>query len=294
MHYFIISYILLLDLLSWSGENRPKLPPEWLKEENPLFQALANVGVKKLPVRVVTQGPQIPNIPGSCDMWEWLLLQNAQINFLLTAVKELGGIMVMLDGGEKIMITSMDCSPQSFVYNRNSTIILQSVHSQVSKLFTSAFNSDFSKGIPFMPTKEVITDPNHPLIDPASLAVIQTNVFKITNVEQPPPALVDSPLQPYISKVMEADDVEYVLAMAGPEEVQVTLQHAINVVTYLQVAIRSLSNSIMSQQILSTYLQATSASVILSHTLVDKQEADASDVCTTYFVITCHYVPYIG
>ena len=58
---------------------------------------------------------------------------------------------------------------------------------EVAKLFVDTFNNDFKKGIPFLPTKKVIMNTIPvPLIDPASLAIIQSFIFKITSVHQPP------------------------------------------------------------------------------------------------------------
>ena len=100
---------------------------------------------------------------------------------------------------------------------------------KVVKLFVDTFNNDFKKGIPFLPTKKVIMKTIAvPLINPTSLAIIQSFIFKITSVPQPPIPLLESPIQPYISEIMEADDVEYTLAMAGPELVEFYILQAIN------------------------------------------------------------------
>ena len=263
----------------------------WLTEQNPIFQALANVGVKKVPVRVITNGPQLPLIPASCDMWEWLLLQNAKIGFTPPGLNHVGGIMIMIDGGDKILLTTIDGSPASFMYNRESSIIIETKCDDVTKLFTDTFNNDFKKCIPFTPPKKVILNSRPPLIDPASLALIQVTTFKITSVPQPPEPLIDSPLDPYISEIMEADDAEFTLAMAGPELVELNLQYAVNVLTFVQIAARSMSNPNISEFVIQSFEQNQSTSVNLSYTLTSKQEAEASDV-SPYTMSLYMYVSY--
>ena len=230
-----------------------------------------------LPVRIITNGPQTPNIPGSCDMWEWLLLQNAKINFSLPEIASIGGILIILDEGERILLTSMSTSAASFIYNRESSIILETPCDDIVKLFTDTFNSDFDKSIPFLPTSEIITNSKPPLIDPVSLAMIKSYEFKITSVPQPPQALLDSS-QPYVTEIMEVDDVEFTLAMAGPKDVEMQILEAINVFSYAQIAIRSLPYSKMANAILRTFKQTSSTSLNLSYTLVSQQEANESDV----------------
>ena len=284
MHYFFFYF---LELHSWNyGENKPRLPPEWIKEQNPLFQALANVGVKKIPTRVITTGPQQTFLPTQCDMWEWLLLQNAEVRYLDREKVIIGGTIIILDGGEKILITSMDNSPASFIYNRESSIIMETKCEDVAKLFTDTFNADFQISLPFLPPKEMITNNSAPLIDPASLALIQATVFKITAIDQPPPPLLESPLQPFVSDIMEADDVEYIIAMAGPKEVENEIVSAINSYTYCQVGIRSLTNKPIADVIFQSFKNTSSTSINLSYTVETQEEANASDVSTsTHYLI---------
>ena len=265
---------------SWTyGSNKPLVSAMWLKEANPIFQSLANVGVKKIKMRFLTHGPQFPFIPYSCDMWEWFIMQDAKVNFILPTVVTIGGIMIIVDGGEKILITSMSGTPASFIYNRDSTIILETKCDEVAKLFVDTFNNDFKKGIPFLPTKKVIMNTKPvPLIDPASLAVIQSFIFKITSVPQPPTPLLESPLQPYISEIMEADDVEYTLAMAGPELVEFYILQAINNLNFVQIATRSLAYENVARTVSVAFSQNFSTSANISYTLEDKKEADESDV----------------
>lgn len=270
-------------MISWTyGSNKPRVPLEWLKEENPLFQALANVGVEKktIPVRIVTNGPQNVFIPMMADMWEWLLLQNAQVNFSMTI--KIKGILIIADGGDNILLTTMDCSKSSFVTNRESSIIMEKPNDKLAKYFADAFQADFLTSVPFLPPKEVILSSPPVKIDPVSTSQIQTHIFPITSIPQPPPALVDSPLKPYISKVVEVDDAEFILAMVGPDSVESKLIEGLTVSaegTFLQVAIQSLPYSPFSDAIVDTYKCTIIANVLLSYTLDSETEVNASNVC---------------
>lgn len=253
----------------------------WMKEENPIFRALVNAGVHKIKMRFLTQGPQIPNIPLSSDIWEWFIIQDAQVNFILPALVTIGGIMMIIDGGEKIFLTSMSGDPASFLYNRESSIILETKCDELVKLFQDTFDADFAKGIPFLPTKDVILNTKPPLLDPVSVTMMQTYVFKpISTRVQPPTALVKSPMQPYIFDVTEADDVVFTYAMAGPKMTQWFILRAINDMTYVQIATRSLTNERVTKAIYGAYKMNQATSVLLSYMLVDENEAKESDVST--------------
>ena len=273
-------------MISWTyGSNKPRVPLEWLKEENPLFQALANVGVEKktIPVRIVTNGPQNVFIPMMADMWEWLLLQNAQVNFSMTV--KIKGILIIVDGGDKILLTTMDCSKSSFVTYRESSIIMEKPNDKLAKYFADAFQADFLTSVPFVPPKEVILSTPPVKIDPASTSQIQTHIFPITSISQPPPALVDSPIDPYISEIVEVDDAEFVLAMVGPDSVESKLIEGLTISaddTFLQVAIQSLPYSPFSDAIIDTYKRTIIANVLLSYTLDCEAEVNASNVCEQY------------
>ena len=254
----------------------------WLKEENPIFQSLVNAGVKKIKMRFLTQGPQKTFIPLSCDIWEWFIMQDAGVNFIQPDLLTIGGIMMIIDGGEKILITTMSGNEASFIYNRESSIILETKCEKVAKLFQDTFDGDFSKGTPFTPTKKMILNSKPPQLDPVSVTLTQTFIFaSITSRPQPPTALVKSPLSPNITGIMEADDVQYTLAMAGPELVEWHVLRAINSLNYVQVATQSLTNASVSDTILTAYKQNASTSVNISYMLVDKKEAQESDVSIT-------------
>lgn len=268
-------------MISWVYDsNSPMVPMKWAKEENPLFQVLSNVGVTKktLPIRIATNGPQAKFVPGMADMWEWLLLQNALINF---AVKiKIGGILAIIDGGKKIFLTTMDCSKASFLYNRESSIIMDTPNKQLVDLFTKTFDEDFTTSIPFLPNKETILNTSQPLIDPVSATYIQTQQFKITSVPQPPPALVNSPLEPYISNVVEVNDAQFILAIAGPKSVETYLLNGLiaGYNYFLQVGIRSLPYSPMSNAVLDSFQRMKVTNVNLSYTVDSQTEADDSNV----------------
>ena len=239
----------------------PLVPEKWLKETNPIYQSLSNVGVKKTKMRFLTHGPQLPNVPLFSDMWEWLIMQDAEVHFILPSLLTIGGIVIIVDGGEKILITSMNGTSASFIQNRESTIVMETKCERVAKLFIDTFNNDFAKGLPFIPAKEMIINSNPPLLDPVAQALIQGNVFKITSSPHPPTSLVESPLQPYLSNIMEADDVEYTLAMAGPEQVEWYILRAVNTLSSVQIATPSLTNNNIASAIYNAYKQNQSTSV---------------------------------
>ena len=277
----MIIIINITDLKSWTdGCNVPWMPPQsWLQEQNPLFQSLANLCAhdKNVAVRIITTGPQLPLVPGMCNMWEWLVLLDAKVSFLPPQVVAIGGTVIMLDGGDKILITTMDSSKESFVFNQESSIILETRCEDVVKLFTDTFENDFLKSIPFLPTKEVITNSQAPLIDPASLQTILSYQF-VTMASEPPTALTDSTLSINISNIIEADDAQFLLAMAGPNNVKFRLIDAINVLSSVSVAVPSLCHRDMADYILKAYQQNASTSVNLSYSLGSQEEANLSDV----------------
>lgn len=267
-------------MISWTyGKNLPIVPQLWLKEGNPIFQALANVGVlkKAVVVRVVTNGPQVTFVPLMANMWEWITLQNAQVHFAMHI--KIGGILIMVDGGEGVLLTSMDGSKDSFLINRESSIIMEKPNDQVVDLFKKTFDQDFMMSLPFLPNKETIlnsTDP--PMIDPVAITLIQTRKFPDISIPQPPPALLESPLRPYIAPIVEVNDAAYVLAMAGPKLVEVRLTYALSSSSFLQVGIPSLPYAPLADTILSTARRVNSAGVYLSYYLDSKTEADESNV----------------
>ncbi len=242
---------------------------------------LANTGVKKKEVliRIVTNGPQTVLVPMMADMWEWLLLLNAQIQFTNTI--NIGGILIIVDGGDSILLTSMDSSKSSFVYNRESSIIMDQPNQDLIDSFQDAFNNDFKvpNSTPFLPPKETILG-NPPLIDPASATLIQTHLFEITSITQPPTVLVESPL-PYVTDITVVEDAEFTLALAGPNSVEQNLIKALQVPFngFLQIGIRSISYTPLANTILETYKQRTNVvTVDLSYYLDSQTEANESNV----------------
>lgn len=279
---FNMIFIYLLYSIEWKTwtypANAPLAPPMWCAETNPIFQCLVNAGVKKVKMRFLTHGPQKPFVPFMCDIWEWFIMQDAKVSFILPQMLTIGGIMMIIDG-EKILMTTMSGNEASFIFNRESTIILETKCDQVVKLFQDTFENDFAKGTPFAPTKKMILNTKPPQLDPASVVLTQTFIFpKITSKPQPPTALVKSEMDVNISSIMEADDVEYTLAMAGPELAEWNILRGINSLSFVQIATPSLTNSKVSDMILTAYGQNASTSVNISYMLVDKDEAKKSDV----------------
>ena len=77
---------------------------------------------------------------------------------------------------------------------------------------------------------------------------------------------------------MEADDVEYTLAMAGPELVEFYILQAINNLNFVQIATHSLAYENVAMTVSVAFSQNHSTSANILYTLEDKKEADQSDV----------------
>lgn len=270
------------EMISWTyGDNNPRVPQLWVKEENPIFQALANVGMMKkaLPIRIVTNGPQVPFVPFMANMWEWLILQNAKVNFAKHI--KIGGILIMIDGGNKILLTSMNGTKDSFVINRESSVIIEKPSDEVVKYFKDAFEQDFKASLPFLPNKESILGTKPPLIDPVASALIMATKFPITSIPQPPEAFEEASDRPFVSKIVTVDDAAVSSAMVGPKLVEKRLIDTLNASNsnFLQVGIRSLPYKPFNDVIFSTYQRVNIVTVIMSYHLDDEAEAKASNVC---------------
>lgn len=269
------------EMVSWTyGDNNPRVPQLWVKEKNPIFQALANVGMMKkaLPIRIITNGPQVPFVPYMANMWEWFVLQNAKVHFAKHI--KIGGILIMVDGGNQILLTSMNGTKDSFVINRESSVIMEKPNDKFVKYFKDAFDEDFKVSLPFLPKKESILGTKPPLIDPVAVGLIMATKFPITSLPQPPEAFKEVSDRPYVTKIVTVNDAAFTLAMVGPNLVEHQLIDVLNASSsnFLQVGIRSLPYSPFNDVILSTYQRLNIVTVNLSYHLDDEKEALASNV----------------
>ena len=278
----------LIDIESWTHKVLPPtgVPVAMLRQEkSPLFRAIANAGVRKVKIRVITNGPGVKaTLPMMVNWQTYLVLQQpAGPSVAYRPASDINALIIIVDGGKKVFYTTMSTSGASFLYNRESSVILDSMCSSLSSFFTNTFALDFATSIPHQPDYALLTGTatGVPLISPIDLATINAKKMDIdydTLPHQPPQVLNFIRLGATVTEVLEFDDVEYIKAMIGPSAVKMELDHIINSANVLQLAIRSIPSSDMCDMIDKLRLQGARMSILLSYTLEDETELKDSDV----------------
>ena len=139
--------IFLIDLESWIGctskaRSCQGCPlTELQKELSPVFFALLNaVRNKNIRVRILVSSWQSPpTCANSATPLDWMVHNKVEIRH---AANPHSAHILLIDGASQILLTSMRTNPASFLYNRESSIILNATKCRNIKAF---FVKEFEK-----------------------------------------------------------------------------------------------------------------------------------------------------
>ena len=112
-----------------------------------MFSALLNaMHTKGIKVRILTNYYKVPVCSGKVSALHWLYLNGADVR-LYKSTSFLHAKFMMIDGGRKVLLSSVNFSEFSFERNREAGVIVSDcTGSNVTDLYSSVFNIDFDVG----------------------------------------------------------------------------------------------------------------------------------------------------
>ncbi len=159
-------------------------------EAFPVFPALLNaVHSKGISVRLLTNNYTEPTCAGKITPLDWFDLNGIEVRFYTTTTF-MHAKYIMIDGGKKTAVSSVNWSKTSFTKNREAGVILEDCSCSAITFYKSVFEHDWSAG------REYELDQTYSSKD---LSYIQDKATMPVNVPPPPsiPGVYMPPLKTY-------------------------------------------------------------------------------------------------
>ena len=210
-------------------------------ESFPVFPALLNaVHERGVKVRIITNNFTIPACPGNITPFDWLVLNNIEVR-MYTTTTFMHAKFVIIDGGAKTALSSVNWSYTSFLLNRESGVILEDCTCSAISLYQSVFEYDWENGMDYVITQTYSPSEMNIITDPAQMPYTIPNGRKIPGA--------------FVTQLISHSDVGIKKAYASPDNARDTLmsffpnvQNSLNVSchthTHTHTQIHSLSLSL--------------------------------------------------
>lgn len=260
------------DLQSWTGCSSSNAEcvgcsiSQMARESSPIFSALINARrANNVTIRILVGSAQEETCENAATPLDWLMRNWVQVGHSKIPI---GAHFLQIDGGEKIMLTSMHTNSAPFLYNRESSVILESKCKPMSQFLIEMFDLAWCNAIPH--TLRVYNKSEAPKMTPSC----ERN---ITSLEQP--LWILQQLGAYVTSV-NTEEAEVIKVMVGPDSIRDELLHTIaSVESSLLLAVPSITDLGLCKAILDLSRRlGRTVSIMVSHTLVDEDEARLSEV----------------
>ena len=169
----------------------------------PVFPVLLNaVHEKGIKVRLVTNNFTLPTCIGKIAPLDWFYLNGIDVRFFTTTTFQHAKYM-MIDGGKKTAVSSVNWSITSFTKNREAGVILEDCFCSAIDFYKSVFEHDLNAAAMYVPDQTYSSD---------DLAYITNKAYMNYTIPPPPslPGVYMPPLKTYsgvsIKKAYTAPD----------------------------------------------------------------------------------------
>ena len=150
-----------------------------------MFPALLNaMHVKNISVRILTNNYSVPTCQNKTTLLDWLYLNQAKIRMYKTT-SFLHAKVIIIDGGKKVLISSVNYSKTSFMKNREAGVIISDcMDCPVVTLYKNVFEYDWSVGDEYVIDNQYSSDQIKYITDPHLLEspVILPPAQRIPNI----------------------------------------------------------------------------------------------------------------
>lgn len=157
-----------------------------------MFAALLNaINLRKIAVKILTNNYSVPTCQDKATLLDWLSINKAGIKMYKTT-SFLHAKFMMIDGGKKVLISSVNFSQRSFMENRESGVIMSECTDDcdVIELYKSVYDHDWNNGDHYTMSNvytdeqiKIMTDPSrypNTVVTPPSQRVPNTSVMNLT------------------------------------------------------------------------------------------------------------------
>ena len=236
------------------------------RESSPIFSVLLNaVTQTNITVRMLVSSKQLPpTCANSATPLDWLMQNKIEIRH---ATDPSSTHLILLDGAERLLLTSMRTNPASFLYNRESSVILETSRCTILKSFLiKQFENAWLSGTPHI---------THVSYTNEDLSMMTGHAKRrVVSVAQPDPAL--SELGATVTDFTTFSDIEVSKVLFGAPEFRSSLMRILyQPKKSLSLAIPSITDSELCQAHLKLSQKLTA---IISYTHTTRVEADLTNV----------------
>lgn len=265
--------IFLTDLESWIGcTSRARSCQgcpltELQKESSPVVSALLNaVRNKKIRVRILVNTQQSPpTCANFATPLDWMVHNKMEIRH---ATNPQGAHILLIDGASQILLTSMRTNPASFLYNRESSIIVQASKCRKLKAF---FAKEFEKAWLSGKPHDIPVPYTSQHVNMMTKHIERSTQFP----EQPDSALYK--LNAAITEVTTVKDVEVSKVLYGPLNFRINLMQLFlrDLKVSLLLSIPAITDSEICEALLKF---SRKVNILISYTHTSSVEADLTNV----------------
>ena len=181
------------------------------EEKFPLYSALLNaIHLRNITVKILTNNYSVPTCPDKVTQLDSLHMNGALVRFYKTT-QFLHAKFLMIDDGEKVLVSSINFSEMSFMKNRECGVIISNcANCEVIKLYKSAYEYDWQNADRLILDNQYSENQIETITNPARLENIV-----ITPPEQRIPNIK-------IKKLKVFDNIQ-LLGYVGPDYARSTL-----------------------------------------------------------------------
>ena len=162
---------------------------ETRNESFPIFRALLDaIHTRKIKVQILTNNYSVPTCKNKTTLLDWLAINEAEIRMYQTT-SFLHIKFIMIDGGKKVLVSSVNFSNNSFKNNRETGVVVSDCISgtcDAMELYKSVFNYDWQQAAKYIITNEYSDEQKKYITEPleanTKFTVKQIETFKNTEI----------------------------------------------------------------------------------------------------------------
>ena len=234
-------------------------------ETFPIFPALLNaIHLRGVSVRLLTNDFAVPTCKGLITPLDWLAVNGAEIKLYRTTTF-MHAKFIIIDGGKKVLISSVNFSKTSFTKNREAGVIISDCQCAVQDLYASVVKNDMDAAYDYNVTNDYSSK---------DLDFIR----KKTEMQIPP---VPAPNIPnvYVTKMNLYKDIQILTGFTAPDNARSTFMSALDGVTSsLQVHIYQITDDDICQKLLDLHDQGVNVTLLVGSYIVSYNDYELAQV----------------
>ena len=217
--------------------------------------------------RLLTNDFYIPTCSDHITPLDWLYLNGVEIKYYKTTTFQ-HAKFIIVDKGQKILISSVNFSKTSFTKNREAGVILENCNCPLAEFYQSVFDSDWEKAYDYKLDNEYSKSDMEYITNKKFMPLGDTGPYPIPGS--------------FITKMSFIDDVTVVKGYAGPDYARDTFMSGLDSAkTSLIVHIYQITDDEICDKLLDMYNNGINVSLLVGSYIVsyyDYKAAQVSDI----------------